>query len=274
MSTLTPGQFKKIATIARDRWGLDLTDRKQTLVANRLTKFLRSSPFEGVEEYLDHLECDATEEDMLAFFDLLSTNVTSFFRERAHFDFLEREFYTPRSRGNLTAPGRRIRIWSAACSTGPEPYSLAMHAIEHLPDLHEWDFKVLATDLATSALSEAKRAVYPSSMVDALPKDFVQRYFLRGKGSRSGFVKVMEHVCELVTICRLNLMERWPIKGPFDVIFCRNVMIYFDRPTREELVQRMYDLLHPGGVLAIGSAETLAGLNTNFRTAQPSVYLK
>ncbi|MCH8200417.1 MAG: chemotaxis protein CheR, partial [Chloroflexi bacterium] len=122
MTTLATSQFETIAELARERWGLNLTDRKQGLVANRLGSFLRKSPFADVAEYLDHLKRDADEEDMLVFFDLLSTNVTSFFRERQHFDYLEREFWTPLARGNITTPNRRIRIWSAACSTGPEAY--------------------------------------------------------------------------------------------------------------------------------------------------------
>jgi len=123
-------------------------------VANRPANFLRESPFEDATEYLEHLAKDANEEDMLVFFDLLSTNVTSFFREREHFDYLEREFYPPLARQNTTRPGRRIRLWSAGCSIGPEPYSMAMHAMEHLPDLDSWDFKILATDLSNTAIEE------------------------------------------------------------------------------------------------------------------------
>ncbi len=274
MSTLAPSQFEKIAEIARDNWGLDLTERKEKLVSNRLAKFLRKSPFEDVEAYLNHLEHEADDADMLAFFDLLSTNVTSFFRESQHFDYLEREFYTPLARGNLTTRGRKIRIWSAACSTGPEPYSLAMHAMEHLTNYEKWDVKVLATDLATSALNEAKVAMYPVKMVEELPEKMVKKHFLRGTGEQKDMVKVAAHIREMVTIRRLNLMESWPFKGPFEVIFCRNVMIYFDKPTRERLVNRMYDLLSPGGILAIGSAETLSGLDTKFQTVQPSVYVR
>ncbi len=274
MTTLATGQFERIAEIAMQRWGLNLTDRKRQLVSNRLSKFLRRSRFENITEYLEHLESEADDDDMLVFFDLLSTNVTSFFRERQHFDYLEREFYTPLARGDVTKPGRRIRLWSAACSTGPEPYSLAMHAMEHLPDLDSWDFKILATDLSNSAIEEARIAMYPKKMLDNLDGALVRKHFRRGTGSNEGTVKIAPHICKLVTIRRLNLMDPWPFRGPFDVIFCRNVMIYFDQPTRARLVGRMYDLLCPGGILAVGSAETLSGLNSKFRTVQPSVYVK
>jgi len=274
MTTLAPNQFQRIARIAQDRWGLHLTEKKVPLVSNRLASFLRESPFASVEAYLDHLETDATEEDRLVFFDLLSTNVTSFFRDKPHFDYLEREFYAPLARGNLTRPGRKIRLWSAACSTGQEPYSLAMHAREHLPDIDGWDFKILGTDLSNFAVQSAKAGVYEEDKLDGISPDLKARYLHRGTGAAKDKYTVAPSLRSLVSIARLNLMESWPFKGKFDVIFCRNVMIYFDAETRRKLVMRFYDLLHPGGILAIGSAETLAGLNTPFAAAQASVYLK
>lgn len=274
MSLLAPKQFSRIAKLAKSLWGLDLTERKQQLVANRLGKFLRTSPFDSVDAYLDHVETDCNEDDRLLFFDLLSTNVTSFFREPESFAYLEREFWTPLARGTLTRPGRRLRIWSAACSTGPEPYSLAIHAHEHLPNVTDWDLRILATDLAVSALETARKATYPVKMVEHLPKELVRTYFRRGHGDQAGHVRVTPAIRKYVTFGQLNLMNTWPVKGPFDVIFCRNVMIYFDKPTRTRLVQRFYDLLRPGGILVIGSAETLAGTDTALRTGQPSVYVK
>lgn len=274
MTTLAIGQFDQIAEMARQRWGLNLTERKRQLVFNRLAKFLRASRFESIAEYLEHLESDADDDDMLVFFDLLSTNVTSFFREIQHFEYLEREFYTALARGNLKLPNRRIRIWSAACSTGPEPYSLAIHATKCLPDINSWDFKILATDLSNSAIAEAEQATYPEKMIKDMDGNLVKKHFLKGKGSNAEQYQVAKHIRDLVTIRRLNLIDNWPIKGPFDIIFCRNVMIYFDKSTREKLVLRMYNILRPGGILAVGSAETLSGLETKFRTVQPSVYVK
>ncbi|HED52784.1 MAG TPA: protein-glutamate O-methyltransferase CheR [Phycisphaerales bacterium] len=274
MGTLTTSQFKRIADIAYANWGLALTEQKHQLVASRMTKHLRGSPYQSIEQFLDHIENNASTRDMLEFFDILSTNVTSFFRERQHFDYLEREFYTPLAKGNLTTPGRKIRIWSAACSTGPEPYSLAIHAMENLPDIDSWDFKILGTDLANSAVAKAKAGTYPADMVENLPKDLVDKYFVRGTGSADGTVTVCDAVKKLVTVSQLNLMADWPMKGPFDVIFCRNVMIYFDVETKKKLVSRMSDLLRPGGVLVVGSAESLSRQEIQLRTAQPSVYVK
>lgn len=274
MSNLATSQFQRIVTIAREQWGLHLTEKKLPLVSNRLSAFMRHSNFPTVEAYLDHLETDADEEDRLVFFDLLSTNVTSFFRDKPHFDYLEREFYTPLARGNLTTPGKRIRIWSAACSTGQEPYTLAMNAIESLPDLASWDFKILATDLSNFAVEQAKAGMYPADKMDGIPTDLLSKYFVKGSGETKGQYTVSKALRSMVTVARLNLMEPWPFKGKFDVIFCRNVMIYFDAPTRQKLVLRFHELLRPGGILAIGSAETLAGLNTPFTAAQASVYTK
>jgi len=274
MTMLATSQFQRIATIAQERWGLCLTEKKLPLVSNRLASFMLHSTFESVEKYLDHLENDADEEDRLVFFDLLSTNVTSFFRDRPHFDYLEREFYTPLARGNLTTPGRRIRIWSAACSTGQEPYTLAMNAVESLPDLRSWDFKILGTDLSNFAVEQAKAGMYPVDKLDGISPELVREHFVRRTGTGKDQYAVAPHLRSLVTISRLNLMDPWPFKGKFDVIFCRNVMIYFDANTRRNLVMRFHEFLRPGGILAIGSAETLAGLNTPFTAAQASVYIK
>ncbi|MFT5422747.1 MAG: chemotaxis protein methyltransferase CheR [Phycisphaerales bacterium] len=274
MSTLKTSEFKRIAEFAQEHWGLHITDVKRELVTARLTKFLRKSSYASMNAYLDHMESHASKDDLLALFDVLSTNMTSFFRERQHFDYLEREFYTPLARGNLTLPGKKIRIWSAACSTGPEAYSLAINAMEHLPNLQNWDFKILATDLSTSVLKQAEAGVYPASEVSEMPKAMVSKYFQRGTGASADQVRVAPSLRELVTVRQLNLMESWPFRGPFDIIFCRNVMIYFDKPTRTRLMRRMIDMLRPGGVLAVGSAETLGNLDLPLRVVQPSVYVK
>jgi len=272
VSTLTSRQFKVLAALAEERWGLHLPEKKQTIVTSRLVSFVRKGPFDSVGDYLDHLHNRATEQDMLAFFDLLSTNTTSFFRDAGHFTCIEREIYTALDRGMIELPGRKFRVWSAACSTGPEPYTIAISAIEHLKILSRLDYQILATDLSTTALRAAKAAQYPAKMLEGIDAGIVARYFkpidLNGE---PGF-EVSDQVRSMVTVRRLNLMERWPMRGPFQVIFCRNVMIYFDRDTRQKLVERFYDLLAPGGMLVLGSAETLSGLGTKFESVAPSIY--
>lgn len=276
MNTLTKRQFDEIAAIARERWGLDLTDKKQALVQNRLAKMLaRSTQYKSVDDYLNHLRHNGTEEDMLVFFDLLSTNTTSFFRESEHFDYLADHFYPALA----AATGRRrVRIWSAACSNGSEPYTIGIHARECLPNLDQLDFKILATDLSNSALAAARTAVYPEKAVEHLPKPIRGKYFeprTRAHGDKTETIYQVHHsIRSLVSIHQLNLMDPWPMKGPFDVIFLRNVMIYFSKETREQLVTRMHGLLAPRGLLIIGSAETLSGLNVPFRMVRPAIYVK
>ncbi len=271
---LADKQFARISRIAFDKWGLSLGEKKVQLVSTRMMKYLRKSRFSGVDEYLNYIEQQATHADLLELFDLLSTNVTSFFREIEHFNYLEREFYTPLARGNTTRAGKRIRIWSAACSTGPEPYSMAIQALECLPNIDEWDFKILGTDLANTAVQNARDGVYPAVMLENMPKDLLAKYF-EPQGSGSDLVyAVNERVRSYVRIGQLNLMDEWPFQGKFDVVFCRNVMIYFDKPTKDKLVQRICDVLQPGGVLAVGSAESAGKASQELRTVQPSVYVK
>ncbi len=273
MTELSPSDFDRIARLARDRWGLNLTSRKMPLVSNRLNSFLRKSDFPSVEAYLDYLHRSTNSDDMLVFFDILSTNVTSFFRDMSHFEYLEREFYTPLARGNLTTPGRRIRLWSAGCSNGCEPYSLAINALESLPDIADWDVRILATDLSSTAVEQAQRGEYESRHVTGLNPEVVRRYF-EADPEQADRVRVSSHVRSLVSVARLNLNDTWPMRGPFDVIFCRNVMIYFGAETREALVNRFHDLLRPGGILAIGSAETLSGVDVPLEYVQASIYRK
>jgi len=272
--TLNRNQFGRIASIAYEKWGLSLNDRKVELVSTRLNRFLAGSSFASVDDYLAHIENGASPAEMLELFDLLSTNVTSFFREQQHYDYLEREFYTPLARGTMTRPGKKIRIWSAACSTGPEPYSMAIQALELLPDIKKWDFKILGTDLANSAVAKARQGVYPVDMLESMPKNLLRKYFVPCDHEGSPAYQVCEKVRELVTIRQLNLMDQWPFRGKFDVIFCRNVMIYFDKPTKDVLIERMAKALIPTGILAVGSAESANRPEYGLRTVQPSVYVK
>lgn len=268
---LTTSQFERVSAIAKRRWGLSFNASKVQLVTSRLASFLRkSNSFQDAGEYLDYLEGTPSEQDLLDFFDLLSTNVTSFFRDRAHFDYLERELFTGIARGNLTLPNRELRMWSAGCSTGCEPFTMAMLAHEHLSRQSGWTTRILATDLSNYAVSEARRGVYTAQEIKDVPRELRERHF----EARESAFAVRAHLRSMVTVARLNLMEPWPMKGKFDVIFCRNVMIYFDAPTRERLVNRFVSMLRPGGILAVGSAETLAGMNVGMRAVMPSMYVK
>jgi chemotaxis protein methyltransferase CheR len=274
MSTLTETTFKRIADIARRRWGLSLGERKMQLVANRLSSHLRKNGGGEIEDYVQRLERNPTEEDMLVLFDILSTNVTSFFRDPAHFAHLERELYTPLAKGTLAVPGRKLRLWSAACSTGAEPYSLAMQALELLPPSSGFDVKVVATDLSNKALDGCRAATYAETQLTGLSPERRARWMTRSDTPKGPQWRVKDEVRKLVEVRRQNLVENYTGLGPFDVVFLRNVMIYFDRDTRREVVIRMHGVIRPGGILAVGSAETLSGLDVPFRPAAASVYTR
>ena len=277
MSVLTESTFKRIAEIARRRWGLSLGERKMQLVANRLTSHLRKSGGGEIEDYVARLERNPTEDDMLVLFDLLSTNVTSFFRDPAHFAFLERELYTGLAKGTLALPGKRLRIWSAACSIGAEPYSLAMQALELLPASAGYDVKILATDLANKAIVGCREGVYTESQLSGLSPERRAKFLVKADpkpGTGEPRWRVKDEVKRLVEVRRQNLVEPYTGLGPFDVIFLRNVMIYFDRDTRREVVMRMHGVMRPGAIIAVGSAETLSGLDGPLKAAAPSIYTR
>ena len=274
MSNLTESTYKRIADIAHRRWGLSLGDRKMQLVANRLSSHLRKVGGGDIEQFVQRLDRNPTEEDMLVLFDLLSTNVTSFFRDPAHFAFLERELYTPLAKGTIAVPGKKLRLWSAACSTGAEPYSLAMQALELLPAGSGFDVKILATDLSNKALDGCRAATYTEAQLSGLSPERRARWLTKVDSPKGPMWKVKDEVRKLVDVRRQNLVENYTGLGPFDVIFLRNVMIYFDRDTRRDVVMRMHAVLRPGGVLAVGSAETLSGLEVPFRPGAASVYVK
>lgn len=269
--TLSQSEFGIVAEFAQQRWGLHLPENKARLVESRLTKHLVRSPFETLGAYIDHIRTRATPEELLELFDILSTNTTSFFREEQHFHYLRDKVYPA-----LSEPGRprTLRIWSGACSNGAEPYSLAMHVLEHIPDADRWDFKILATDLSRASLTAAREARYTPRSVDGIAPDLVRKYFHRVPADDDRTMQVVPEVRKRVSVHCLNLMDDWPMRGPFDIVFLRNVMIYFDRDTRFRLVKRIASLLSPSGVLAIGSAETLSGLDVGLRSVQPSVYMK
>jgi chemotaxis protein methyltransferase CheR len=274
MPELTDTTFKRIAEIARARWGLSLSEKKIPLVANRLTSHLRKQGGGTIDDFMKRMERNPSEEDMLLFFDLLSTNVTSFFRDPAHFAFLERELYVPLVRGTLAVPGRRLRLWSAACSTGAEPYSLAMQALELLPAEARFDIKILATDLSNKALAACREATYTETQLTGLSPERRARFLTKVTTPEGVKWRVKDEVRKLVEVKRQNLMEPFHGFGPFDVVFLRNVMIYFDRDTREALVRRMGSVVRAGGYLAVGSAETLSGLDVPFRPAAASIYVR
>jgi len=264
---ITSKEFECFRTLIYGESGISLTQQKQSLLESRLSKRLRELGIETFSQYYDKVTGDRTREEFTRMLDLISTNKTDFFREPKHFDFL-REVILPE-----LIPEKRIRIWSSACSTGEEPYTIAITLFENVQNPSEWDFKILASDLSTRVLAKAASGIYDEERVRDMPTGMLRRHFLRGCRDSMGSFKVKPHLASMIRFRRLNLMDDdFPIKSPLDLIFCRNVMIYFDRPTQETLVNKFYRYLKPGGYLFIGHSESLQWINHPFRSLAPTIY--
>ncbi len=264
---LSEAQFEKISRVVYRLCGINLRHGKEELVKARLTKRLRALKLGSFEEYMKYLERDRSGQELAIMIDTLTTNKTSFFRESQHFEYL-RQRVLP----GLTSD--RIRFWSAGCSSGEEPFSLAIVLREALPEVDQRDVRILATDISEDMLETARAAVYEEEKLGDVPAQLLQKYFTRVSHKPVRKYRVKDEVRGLVRLAKLNLIESWPIRGPFDAIFCRNVMIYFDQPTRERLVQRFWELLRPGGHLFVGHSESLRASQHQFAYVQPAVYVR
>ena len=266
---LSQAQFERISLLVYRLSGIKMQSGKEGLIKSRLMKRLRALDIDSFDTYLSYLERDKTGQELTTMIDVLTTNKTSFFRESQHFDFL-RENVLPTWR----VEKRRIRIWSAGCSSGEEPYSIAIVLREELPDTDIRDTRILATDISTRVLETASQAEYRQEILGDITPQVLQKYFTLVGPQSPRTYRVNEAVRAMVRLARLNLMGDWPMRGPFDVIFCRNVMIYFDKPTQQNLVRRFGQLLGPGGCLFVGHSESLTASSHDFRYVQPAVYMK
>lgn len=266
---LTPAQYRQISELLHEVSGIALGESKAGLVKARLGKRLRALRLPTFDDYLNYVQQDRAGTELEIMIDELTTNKTSFFREPAQFAYMRATLFP-----QLAASGARLRFWCAGCSSGEEPYSLGMALRDELPDIDRRDVRILATDISRRMLEVAQAAHYSEESIRDVPPAMLQHYFVvtGGPGRRRYHVKPA--VRQLVTLAWLNLQESWPMPGPFDVIFCRNVMIYFDRPARQRLVQRYWELLRPGGHFFAGQTESLSGITHSFRYVQPAVYVK
>jgi len=265
---LQPREFEAIRRLAYEKFGLDLRKGKEELVAARLGKRMREGGFRSFEEYYRHVVQDQSGAALIGMIDALATNHTSFLREAAHFEFL-RERVLPGLRERA-----RVELWSAACSTGEEPYTLAFSLCEAWGLEAFRRVRILATDISTKVLAAAQKAVYPAERFQAFPPTWLRQFLLRGDGRWKGWYRVKPELRSQVEFARLNLVEPFAHSRPFAAIFCRNVMIYFDKATQEVLVNRLAESLEPGGHLFIGHAESLSGVRHGLTYIQPAVYRK
>ncbi len=275
---LSDKDFKFICQYVYDASGIVLSDGKQEMVYRRLTRIVRERKLDSFTAYCQLLR-RSPEAEKSYFINAITTNLTSFFRENHHFDYLL-EHELPKLLRQNPGPNRRqsdkrLRIWSCATSTGEEPYSIAITLLEGMQSaIKSWDVKILATDIDSNVLATAKTGVYEDKRIEDIPSKYKSKYFKQGKAANDSYVKVIPALQNLITFKQLNLLHEWPMKGPFDVIFCRNVIIYFDKPTQQELFARYYDLLTPGGLLILGHSENLGAYQKYFENVGRTVFRK
>lgn len=263
--------FRRIIEMVKTLTGISLSDAKRDMVYSRLSRRIRELKIDTFSDYCD-IVSQPDSAEIGNFVNAITTNLTSFFREPHHFDYL----------ANTVLPylfkqrklERRIRIWSAGCSTGEEPYTLAMVLSENMPKSEKWDVKILATDLDTNVLATARAGLYSKEKLNGISDERLKRWFLKGQGDQDGFVRVRSELQELITFNQLNLMGEWPMRGQFDVIFCRNVVIYFDKPTQSILFDRYANLLKDDGYLFVGHSESLFKVTQRFNLIGHTTYRK
>lgn len=268
LQRLTQREFEEIRELAYRTFGLDLKPGKEALVHARLTRRVQELGLGSLAEYVGRVKGDRTGEELERLINALTTNHTSFLREPQHFELLRSVILPP-----LAGRGP-VRIWSAGCSTGEEPYTILFVAADTLGAERIGSLELLATDISTKVLERARGGIYPKERLEGLPPGWAQRFFQRGEGRWEGSVRVKPEWRRRIEFRRLNLMEDFSWLPRFHVIFCRNVMIYFDKPTQERLVGRFTDRLAPGGWLLIGHSEGLMGVRHELEYVRPAVYRK
>jgi chemotaxis protein methyltransferase CheR len=266
-------EFDFIRHVVGENAGISLGPTKRQLVQGRLARRIRELQLPSFAAYCQHVR-NAGPEELVHLINAITTNVTAFFRENHHFEKLARHMLPEALLRN--AVSRRIRIWSAGCSSGEEPYSIAMTVAENLPPGQTWDSKILATDIDSHMIQSGIAGVYPEDRLNGMPlqQERQRRWWRRGAGAQSGMVKVKPELANMVSFRVLNLLEEWPVRGPFDIVFCRNVMIYFDQANRERLLARFANILAEGGYLCLGHSESIHDMAGPYKLVGRTIYCK
>jgi chemotaxis protein methyltransferase CheR len=264
---MTTEDFHHIRDVVYKTCGIVLGDHKKEMVYSRIARRIRALKLNDCKSYIDYME-QHREQEFSNFINAITTNLTSFFRENHHFDFLTSTVVKELKKIHMK--DRRVRVWSAGCSTGEEPYSIAMTMAEHFrrPD---WDFKILASDLDSNVLETARKGIYHNDSITGIKQQHAKQWFLHDKKHQN--CKVNDQLKSYISFKRLNLLAKWPVKGPFDVIFCRNVVIYFDQPTKDALFKRYAQLLRKGGYLILGHSESMnLKSQTQYKSLGKTIY--
>src|SRR5258708_1869489 len=273
-STLAPMVFSKFQQLIYQEAGIWLATHKHALLTGRLARRLRLFGLKNMQEYYQLVTQPDQQHERAVMIDCITTNETHFFRESRHFDYLERQVF-PKWKQEAAAGERpmQLRIWSAGCSTGEEPYSLAMLLLKHFPEAKGWDLEVLATDISTRVLEKARAAVFPIEKAKQIPAEHLRAYMLKGRGEHKGMMKVSPELHRVVRFARVNLhADSYPILGSFDLIFCRNVLIYFDQVSKVKVIGGILRHLSPSGLFFVGHSEHLGAIAPNLKTIAPTIH--
>ncbi|HVN72186.1 MAG TPA: protein-glutamate O-methyltransferase [Desulfomonilia bacterium] len=270
--SITNKEFQLFKDIIYRETGINMSEKKRNLIVARLSKRLRALNLQTFSEYYEYLNNSLDARDELNnLINRITTNKTDFFREKHHFDHLSNEIFPTYIEASRQGREKRLRIWSAGCSSGEEPYSIAMTVDDAFKDERGWDLKILATDLDTDVLMKASKGMYPSQQITPVPMGYLSKYFVRND---QGY-EVNNKIKSMISFRKLNLMEAsYPMKKPFDIIFCRNVMIYFNDETKHDLIKRFYNHLSDKGYMFIGHSESLMNMKHLFKFLKHTVYVK
>jgi len=272
-ASLSRREFTRLSSFIYEQCGITMPEAKKTLLEGRLQKRLQTLGMKSFEEYENYLfSPEGNRLEVVQMIDLVTTNKTDFFREAEHFEYLTERVLPEWCR---ICGGRRLMVWSAGCSSGQEPYTLAMVLSEFAAGRPGFDFQILATDISTRVLEKAINAVYPEELLNPVPQSLKKKYLLRSKDRSSKVVRIVPELRRKVTFRRLNFLEGdFGLREPLDIIFCRNVIIYFDRQTQERLLQRFYGHMRADAHIFMGHSETLSGFNVPLVSVYPTVYRK
>jgi len=273
---ITTGEYAGFQRLIGEVSGITLGSGKRQLLVGRVARTVRERGLRSYGEYLDIVRSDTSGQELVRLLDLVTTNETRFFREKSHYRYLTEELLPAwRRQADVGVRPRRVRVWSAACSTGQEPYSVAMLLHDRLPDTDGWIIEMFASDLSTRALDVAARGEYDVTKADDIPKPYLRRFMRRGVGARGGTMRVADEIRDGIRFLRINLNEaEYPVPGAFDLVLCSNALIYFSRAGQSGVVSRLTDRLAPDGRLFVGHAESLHDHRTLLRSVAPTVYAR
>jgi chemotaxis protein methyltransferase CheR len=276
MKAISDREFSLYRKLIYSKAGICLSPTKKAFLEARLNRRIRELGMDSFQAYYQHVTQNQNGNELEQLLDRVSTNETHFFREPRQFEFLEQQILPDwKAEGSSGSRPRRIRVWSAGCSTGEEPYSLAMILLDHFPQGSGWEIEIIATDLSSRALKSARKAVWSIAKAREIPQSYLKRFMRKGTGSQQAYMKAGPEIQAIIRFQHLNLNEdHYTMTGPFDLIFCRNVLIYFDAESRARVVDRLVNYLAPAGFLLVGHAESLSGVSDRIRHVRPTIYIQ